>query len=229
MDKYDKLLNDQLKTIHTSLSLDTTLTDLESYYKIQERLQAEYVEKKKVSPSLAKMIEEWLTELKRSAGNNISQRNLRGLDAVCNEAYRIIIAGKNPTIYRYVRPFGEETELKINSDLKDRLVSLAKGVAFAHVIPKLEKELLALNTGEVINESQSQSIKLNWLGQKNQLYYVIRLLKEKGLLGNSYEEIALFLKTSVDQFQDTALSTITKAIGKETTLPKSRRINIDEN
>jgi len=70
--------------------------------------------------------------------------------------------------------------------------------------------------------------KLKWKGQKNQLYEVLRKLKEKEWLDNSYEELAVFVKTHVDVFSNTALSTINKEMGRPQNLPKSRRIDLDQ-
>jgi hypothetical protein len=70
-------------------------------------------------------------------------------------------------------------------------------------------------------------IKLKWLGQKNQLYDVLRELKNKGLIGNSYEDLAVILKQHVDKFQHTSLSTIQKEMSKNKRPPKNKRVNLD--
>jgi hypothetical protein len=66
-----------------------------------------------------------------------------------------------------------------------------------------------------------------WRGQKNQLYDVLRQLKDKDLLANSYEDLAVFIKQNVDIFKNTSLSTIQKELGKDKRPPKNKRLNID--
>lgn len=68
--------------------------------------------------------------------------------------------------------------------------------------------------------------KLKWSGQKNQLYEVLRKLKEDGFILNSYNELADFLIQCVIPFQNTSKETIEKELKKKKPLPKNKRVNI---
>ena len=85
--------------------------------------------------------------------------------------------------------------------------------------------------GLYVNKSTSNSqIKLKWNGQKNQLYAVLRQLKnDYELIDNSYSVLADFIKQSVVGFEDTSRDTIDKELKKERKLPKQRRVNIEPN
>jgi len=77
--------------------------------------------------------------------------------------------------------------------------------------------------------SNQQNVKLIWKGQKNQLYNVLRQLKNLDLIGNSYNNLADFLIENVSGFENTSKETIEKEIKKIKDLPKPKRINIDAN
>jgi hypothetical protein len=88
-----------------------------------------------------------------------------------------------------------------------------------------EKEAL-LTSGPY--ESERNLHKLKWIGAKNQLYNVLRQLKnEYGLITNSYNELADFLMEHVTGFENTKKETIEKELKKKQPLPKSKRININ--
>jgi hypothetical protein len=69
-------------------------------------------------------------------------------------------------------------------------------------------------------------IKLNWLGNNNQLYDIFRQLKLKELISNSYTELADILNRYVPQLEKTSLSTIGKQIGKDKRPSKKNRIDL---
>jgi hypothetical protein len=73
---------------------------------------------------------------------------------------------------------------------------------------------------------QSNLIKLNWKGQKNQIYQVLRELKEQEFIANSYNELADFLIQNVIPFQNTSKETIEKELKKKKALPKNKRVKI---
>jgi hypothetical protein len=80
----------------------------------------------------------------------------------------------------------------------------------------------------------TEILQLNWKGQKNQLYSVIRQLKtEHNMIEETYEDLAKFLKQSFAFFIDTKLSTIEKELKKDTNLSenlsKKKRVIIDPN
>lgn len=69
--------------------------------------------------------------------------------------------------------------------------------------------------------------KLVWKGQKNQLYSVLRQLKnDHELIGNSYNSLADFLIQNVTGFENTSKETIEKELKKRNPLPKGKRINV---
>ncbi len=75
-----------------------------------------------------------------------------------------------------------------------------------------------------IDESNfsTEVIKLNWKGQNNQLYSVIRQLKfDFDMIDDSFDIIAKFLKQSFTNFHSTKLSTIEKELKKDTDKPEN--------
>lgn len=102
---------------------------------------------------------------------------------------------------------------------------LLAGAANAFVIQFLELQMRNVESKEIINIEST--IKLKWAGNKNQLYDIIRQLKKANLITNSYEDLAVFIKSNVLVFTDTELSTITKEIGKDKRPPKARRVDLD--
>jgi hypothetical protein len=151
--------------------------------------------------------------------------------------YLIAIRGENPTLFELLKqnkiyiegsPWhisGNDFKGDAISNSKKILQYIMEGYSYSYHISFLEEELQKIGTSE--NETFDKSIKLKWQGQKNQLYDVIRTLKSKGLIGNSYEELAVFIRQNIDSFQNTALSTIQKEVGKNKRPPKAKRINLD--
>lgn len=79
-----------------------------------------------------------------------------------------------------------------------------------------------------LDQSKSPHIKLKWTGQKNQLYAILRQLKnEYEMLNNSYNELADFIKLYVVGFENTSKETIEKELKKNTVLPKAKRVKLD--
>ncbi|OLY91219.1 hypothetical protein SAMN05444008_11293 [Cnuella takakiae] len=76
-------------------------------------------------------------------------------------------------------------------------------------------------------QSSNQFIKLNWLGQKNQIYQVLRKLKQDGLIGNSYNELADFLIQNVVGFHNTKKETVEKELKRGDLPKKGKRIDLD--
>lgn len=103
---------------------------------------------------------------------------------------------------------------------------LLAGAASVFVMRFLELQTRNVESKEVANP-ESNTIKLKWTGNKNQLYDIIRQLKKANLISNSYEDLAVFIKSNVSVFTDTELSTITKEIGKNKRPPKVRRVDLD--
>ena len=83
-------------------------------------------------------------------------------------------------------------------------------------------------TSEKSNTGNVPLIKIKWSGQKNQLYDVLRILKEeKKLIENSYPDLAVFLKQTFEGFENTALSTIQTELQRDKRPPKGKRVNLD--
>lgn len=71
-------------------------------------------------------------------------------------------------------------------------------------------------------------VKIKWSGQKNQLFDVLRTLKEeKKLIDSSYADLAVFLKQNFEGFENTALNTIQTELQRGKRPPKSKRVNLD--
>lgn len=69
--------------------------------------------------------------------------------------------------------------------------------------------------------------KLQWKGQKNQIYNVLRQLKDYDLIANSYNSLADFLIQNVTGFEDTKKETIETEFKRNKDLPKPKRIKIE--
>lgn len=152
--------------------------------------------------------------------------------------YLIAIRGENPTLFELLKQNNIYIEAsqwyiagndfkhgdEVNNS-KKILLYILEGYTYSYHIRFLEEELQKTEVPK--NETIDILLKLKWQGQKNQLYDVIRILKNKGLIGNSYEELAVFIKQNIDSFQNTALSTIQKEIGKNKRPPKGKRVNLD--
>ena len=86
---------------------------------------------------------------------------------------------------------------------------------------------------DIPNNTQSDipkegKTKLIWNGQKNQLYSVLRQLKEdRGLIGNSIESLAEFLIQNVTGFEATKKNTIETEYKRNKLIRKDKRIKID--
>ena len=89
---------------------------------------------------------------------------------------------------------------------------------------------------EIENSTQPKeaapTIKLNWTGQKNVLTDAFRQMKNKGYLTNSIPDVANFLKSNFDCFENTKQSTIRGMLKNNDTAPNAipkeeKRINID--
>lgn len=76
------------------------------------------------------------------------------------------------------------------------------------------------------HETDNTQKKLKWEGQKNQLYDVIRQLKKKELIANSYTEIATFICQNLEGFEKNFI-TVLKEIQKEERPAKNKRIDLD--
>lgn len=158
-----------------------------------------------------------------------------------NYGYMLAVRGEDPKIFEVVIEFstlifGESiwgkrpgyTE-KTEDNILKLIQEVSYGYAYSFHIVFLEQKLEVLSVPknkieEPVLEHATKQLK--WSGQKNQLYDVIRKLKDQGLLENSYEELAVFIKAHVDIFNGTSLSTISRQLSRPQKLRKAKRINI---
>lgn len=96
-----------------------------------------------------------------------------------------------------------------------------------NIINDLKLEIEKIEEQFFKKDHSNKSFKLIWKGQKNQLYNVLRQLKNLDLIGNSYNNLADFLIENVSGFENTSKGTIEKEINKIKDLPKPKRINIE--
>jgi hypothetical protein len=215
------------------INLEETLAGYETQIKIISGLKKEFLSIQ--TPDITKTITdriEILTQKVKKSEDKIWSR-----DSLHRIGYLIAIRGENPKIFELLK----DNDPKVKYDLlyqytgefkgddisnsKKMLLFILEGYAYSYHIKFLEDELKKLSSS-TDNEIVNSIIKLRWLGQKNQLYDVLRELKGKGFVGNSYEDLAVFLKQNVDAFKNTSLSTIQKEIGKDKRPPKNKRINL---
>lgn len=76
-------------------------------------------------------------------------------------------------------------------------------------------------------ETEAVEQKLNWTGNKNQLYSVLRQLKGQDLIGNTYDELVEFLHSHVTGFENDNKGTTARESKRDVQLPKSKRVNLD--
>ncbi|XVJ66862.1 MAG: hypothetical protein HEQ40_12110 [Lacibacter sp.] len=99
------------------------------------------------------------------------------------------------------------------------------------ILNMLIKNKIESGSSETNLNIVESSTKLIWNGQKNQLYSILRQLKEltykdNPLLSNSYNSLAEFVKQNVSGFEKTKKGSIEKEITKPKPLPKNKRIEI---
>jgi len=99
---------------------------------------------------------------------------------------------------------------------------------WGRIVKENRKEIGLVKEKETDKREIAPLVKIKWDGQKNQLYDVIRQLKEReNKILNSYTDLAVFLKTNFEMFDNTSLSTIETELQRGKRPPKRRRINLD--
>lgn len=132
--------------------------------------------------------------------------------------------GDEVTVYKLMN-FLVDKNLLTNSNLEISMFIKSTFSNFRSI--ELEDIEMRLNPNAIQEKVTPKiPIKLNWKGQKNQLYFVFRELKDMNLILNSYDDLAIILKNSIDIFEDGEISTIGGAISKKIVLPKPKRFNI---
>lgn len=230
-------LNNELKIAelinNCGFALDLTLKDYEKKVMKIEQMKKDFLSIK--TPDKRKTIADRLETITLKI--KAPEIRIWDKESLHRIGYLIAIRGEDSTLFELLKqnkiyiegsPWhisGDEFKGDEISNSKKILQYIMEGYAYSYHISFLESELQ--KTGVPESEIIDTLLKLKWQGQKNQLYDVIRALKSKGLIGNSYEELAVFIKQNIDLFQNTALSTIQKEIGKNKRPPKSKRINLD--
>jgi hypothetical protein len=137
--------------------------------------------------------------------------------------------GKDYQFYDIVKQLKNKSNKKGEPLLPDSYKQIANFL-FHIVEPFNEKsidEIVEKLSGKKENiNNEIIPIKLNWLGNNNQLYDIFRQLKIKELISNSYTELADILNRYVLQLEKTSLSTIGKQIGKDKRPSKKNRIDL---
>lgn len=159
-----------------------------------------------------KLIETELEEIKERlnpTGRKYSSEGLEKIDNAIKTGYKRAIKHKNLFDFTF-SPF---TDLII------------QGAVLFHYEDFLVSKRNELTSPPEITEKQ-KSILLHWEGNNNQLYDVIRQLKERGNISNSYTDLAVFLKFNFDNFSNTSLSTIETELQRGKRPTKAKRINL---
>lgn len=112
-------------------------------------------------------------------------------------------------------------------------------VPFKEVAKGYSQYLLAIEIQKMLNNLENENLKepeiensypaikkLIWQGNKNQLYDVVRQLKKKDHISNSYTEIAGFICQNFEGFGSN-YTTVLKEIQREQRPAKNKRIDLD--
>jgi hypothetical protein len=213
--------------LKTPVSAESTALDVMAAFDTVNGIESEIQKRKIVSPDWETGSEMFLKELNGLLNNpehvfiNV-EGNIQHLQrpaTVAIQVYKDIMRGRNFTVldYSYLLVWNEVF-------VPELLRDIANGAALAYIFPRLKAE----SEGKEYQEPKLFGpVRLKWEGQKNQLYNVLRQLKDKELISNSYNELADFLKNHVIPFHTTAKETIEKELKKKADLPKDRRINLD--
>jgi hypothetical protein len=230
--------------LETGYSFTQSLPEYVKEQKIIETLKKEF--EAIVSPDKGRTIKDQIQRIneKTEVGEEDNKVLTKlGKENLYHEGFMIAIRGESPTLVALLKHqrnylftgfyyqwypengFGDNPA----DNAKEAVRRLALGYGYSYHLRFLEDHLGkvgAPHTSVDRHPSDDHAVKLIWKGQKNQLYDVLRQLKREDLIGNSYEELATFLREHVNIFRDTMLSTVTKEIGKEKRPPKARRVNL---
>ena len=236
---FDRLIGLVDLLLSSGFKLTDTVVQLVEKRKIVEEMNK--VLDHMATPDMRRTIEDRIGTIKAKIGGD--QHSSVSLISSYEIGYWMAIRGEDKTIFdlvdRYVqfengRPevhTGAYFLLGTREKWPDFVNTVLEGYAASYHLAFLEKKLSTLSqqagASDAAAKEKPVGSKLKWKGQKNQLYEVLRILKEKDLLTGSYEDLALFIKTHVEGFADTALSTIVKQLARPQNLPKDRRINLD--
>ncbi|OQP43626.1 hypothetical protein A4H97_33805 [Niastella yeongjuensis] len=223
-------------------SPNTTILTLEQKDKVIQKLKFEFEKLK--TPDKRETVKDRISQIEKRLSKHNESNDKEDLNLYL-QGYLIATRGENPDLFNILKRnssfvflsswnlhFANEGGLFSANHVENTrtvLEMILKGYAYASHLKFLqefitENESKKIVENSEINELEGIQIKLKWLGQKNQYYDWIRHLKNEGLIGNSYEELGLFTKLFVDCFQNNALATIQKELGKNKMPTKNKRI-----
>jgi len=239
---FDRLIELADLLINMHFTLQDTVAQVVKKRKLIDAMRSTL--EQTVTPDIGKTIQDQIEAIKTKITENHSSFEFYG-DPYRN-GYYMAIRGQDKLIFDIVDAiyYSDMTGLsglrtangvyidESGNKLKRWVNSILEGYAASYHLSYLETRLTVPSKPTERSDGNFAQVatipKLKWKGQKNQLYDVLRQLKEKELIGNSYEDLAVFIKANVDAFRDTELSTISKQMGRPQKLPKNRRIKLDE-
>jgi hypothetical protein len=213
------------KPIAEALNANSTLTELIDAFGTLKDLEKEYEVRKRDSPDWSSGLLTLMDELT----SYLQTKDIYfcpgiAVDGIQLRSFQDLTAGKNYELSKYDFNLCDYLGIKFRPEL---IYDLAKGAALATFIPKLRAEIEGREYKETSLLEQSDRVKLKWTGKKSQMYYLLRYLKRIEIIGNSYDELGIFLHQSVIPFGEAELSTINGQLSKKITIPKDKRIEPD--
>lgn len=111
-----------------------------------------------------------------------------------------------------------------------KLCSVVQQLIYTGYIANTQEELKQLiqynieGANQIIIEPRASII---WKGQKNQLYHVLRQLKDAEFIISTYDELVDFMHDAITIFQNSNKETTRAAFKRNDQPPKPRRIKLD--
>jgi hypothetical protein len=145
----------------------------------------------------------------------------------------LVLKNKKITLIDQINFFEKDGE-EFNR-LNKYIEMLCNALLFSWLLEQIEIETETQDENKSENKNQikpetynSEPLpnKLKWTGAKNQLYDVIRQLKKKQLISNSYLEITHFICDHFEKFEKN-FPTVLKEIQKEQRPTKNKRIDLN--
>jgi hypothetical protein len=227
--KFRQIAKKISKLSSIEISPQDRLSEVCSNKKLIEALRDEF--ERLVTPDRKRTLEDRISKIERLEGTGIIKDEKSG-SKFFSEGFLYATRGENPLIIS-LDSFEKNSwasNIEITDDYIKCIKEILNGYASAFHLKYLQDRLKAINVDipmEEVQDKQRAIPTLKWIGKNNQLYDVIRQLKKKGILLNSYPELALFLKSTIDKLEHTALSTIQKELEKEKRPIKPRRIDLE--
>jgi len=214
--------------------------------------EGNYILKRQNAPNFETALELWISEIESVVGSVdnylyefVNDEIKSKYSKMCSYAFWETTKGNTIFLRRIAESLlvQDETQSEFQYKLEENLFqAIATGTVYAYSLPRLKKELSDLKnkkiedfsdepnnkSDESIKPLSVNTIKLKWKGAKNQLYNVLRQLKnDHDMIGNSYNELADFLISNVQKFNNNKKETVEKELKRGQPLPKSKRIKIE--